>query len=280
MTIAKDEPSVRKADARSGQWVDITMKKVHKLLYMSDGDEKKYVLDYTHVELHYVEDQKKNLSVISLSDLTLNMDDLTLDTLNLKKTNPSVKSLLAAAANQPEAGPPDVLRNIMSQLAQNRAMMNTVNQLAQQMDGNQNLASMMAGMGGPGSGSGDMSSMVQQMMPFVSQSLNRGSSSSNLLQRQLSRKPTLHRRHSSVKNLNINERSSSDFRMNLENAAQKIVEQYPPTEIFSSIVETAALHNNVFDSGAFDELCMEEELAQDFIEMLKRDISRRLQGRR
>ncbi|GJQ97201.1 hypothetical protein Tco_0008340, partial [Tanacetum coccineum] len=50
--------------------------------------------------------------------------------------------------------------------------------------------------------------------------------------------------------------------MNLENAAQKIVEQYPPTEIFSSIVETAVLHNNVFDSGALDELCMEEELAQ------------------
>lgn len=50
--------------------------------------------------------------------------------------------------------------------------------------------------------------------------------------------------------------------MNLENATQKIVEQYPPIEIFSSIVETAALHNNIFDSGALDELCMEEELAQ------------------
>ena len=101
----------------------------------------------------------------------------------------------------------------MSQLAQNPAMMNTVNQLAQQMDGNQDLASMMAAMGGPGDGSGNMSSMVQQMMPFVSQALNPGSSSSNLLQRQPSRKPTLHRRHSSVKNLNVNERSSSDFRV-------------------------------------------------------------------
>ncbi|GJW04079.1 hypothetical protein Tco_1562935 [Tanacetum coccineum] len=56
MAIAEDETFVGKADARSGQWVDITMKKVHKLLSMTDGDERKHVLDYTHVDLHYVED--------------------------------------------------------------------------------------------------------------------------------------------------------------------------------------------------------------------------------
>ncbi|GKF74161.1 hypothetical protein Tco_0220493 [Tanacetum coccineum] len=61
MTIVEDEPSVGKVDARSGQWVEITMKKVHRLLSMTDGDERKHVLDYTHVDLHYVEDQKKNL---------------------------------------------------------------------------------------------------------------------------------------------------------------------------------------------------------------------------
>ncbi|GKC33174.1 hypothetical protein Tco_1040468, partial [Tanacetum coccineum] len=57
MEIAKDEPSVGKTDARSGQWVKITMKKVHRLLSMTDGEERKHVLDYTHVDLHYVEDQ-------------------------------------------------------------------------------------------------------------------------------------------------------------------------------------------------------------------------------
>ncbi|GJX42820.1 hypothetical protein Tco_0257810 [Tanacetum coccineum] len=56
-----DEPSVGKADARSGQWVDITLKKVHRVLSMTDGDERKHVLDYTHVDLHNVEDQRKNL---------------------------------------------------------------------------------------------------------------------------------------------------------------------------------------------------------------------------
>ncbi|GKB46201.1 hypothetical protein Tco_0896954 [Tanacetum coccineum] len=63
----EDEPSVGKADARSGQWVDITMKKVHRLLSMTDGDERKHVLDYTHVDLHYVEDQRKNLVVVKVS---------------------------------------------------------------------------------------------------------------------------------------------------------------------------------------------------------------------
>ncbi|GKE67700.1 hypothetical protein Tco_1521861 [Tanacetum coccineum] len=37
------------------------MKKVQRLLSMTDGDERKHVLEYTHVDLHYVEDQRKNL---------------------------------------------------------------------------------------------------------------------------------------------------------------------------------------------------------------------------
>ncbi|GKD76791.1 retrovirus-related pol polyprotein from transposon TNT 1-94, partial [Tanacetum coccineum] len=57
----EDEPSVGKAYARLGQWVDITMKKVHRLLSLTDGDERKHVLDYNHVDLHYVEDQRKKL---------------------------------------------------------------------------------------------------------------------------------------------------------------------------------------------------------------------------
>ncbi|GKC05126.1 hypothetical protein Tco_0996736 [Tanacetum coccineum] len=61
MAIADNEPSVGKVDARSSQWVVITMKKVHKLLSMTDHEERKHILDYTHVDLHYVEDQRNNL---------------------------------------------------------------------------------------------------------------------------------------------------------------------------------------------------------------------------
>ncbi|GJW76277.1 retrovirus-related pol polyprotein from transposon TNT 1-94 [Tanacetum coccineum] len=61
MAIVKDKPSVGKTNARSGKWVDITMKKVHRLLSMTDSDDRKHVLDYTHVDLIYVEDQRKNM---------------------------------------------------------------------------------------------------------------------------------------------------------------------------------------------------------------------------
>ncbi|GJT52774.1 hypothetical protein Tco_0978931 [Tanacetum coccineum] len=49
--IAEDEPTKGKADARSSQWVEINMKKVHRLMSMNDGDERKHVLDYTNVDL-------------------------------------------------------------------------------------------------------------------------------------------------------------------------------------------------------------------------------------
>ncbi|GKA95361.1 retrovirus-related pol polyprotein from transposon TNT 1-94 [Tanacetum coccineum] len=61
LMVVADEPSVRKVDARSGQWVEITMSKEQKLLSITNSDERKHVLDYTHVDLHYVEDQRKNL---------------------------------------------------------------------------------------------------------------------------------------------------------------------------------------------------------------------------
>ncbi|GKD10126.1 hypothetical protein Tco_1189811, partial [Tanacetum coccineum] len=61
VAIVENEPVVGKADARIGQCVEITMKKVKRLLSMTDGDERKHVLDYTNVDLYYVQDQRKNL---------------------------------------------------------------------------------------------------------------------------------------------------------------------------------------------------------------------------
>ncbi|KAK9072923.1 hypothetical protein SSX86_009359 [Deinandra increscens subsp. villosa] len=177
--------------------------------------------------------------------------------------NPALNNLLSGVANQSGAGSPDFFRNLMTQLAQNPEMMNTVNQVAQQMDGNQELSSMLAGVAFNSGNSSSNSNLSSS-----------SSSSSNKLQ-SVFRKGTLHRRF--VKSLNKSERPS-DFQMNLENAAQKIVEHYPPIEIFSSIVQTAAaLRNNVYDTNGINELCMEEELAQECNEMLKRDIFRRLQ---
>ncbi|GJQ89141.1 retrovirus-related pol polyprotein from transposon TNT 1-94 [Tanacetum coccineum] len=76
MAIAEDEPSMGKADARSGQWVDITMKKVHRLLSMTDSDDRKHILDYTYVDLIYAEDQRKNMvnkyNILKRQKLSLN----------------------------------------------------------------------------------------------------------------------------------------------------------------------------------------------------------------
>ncbi|GKE09679.1 hypothetical protein Tco_1413230, partial [Tanacetum coccineum] len=43
MAITKDDPVVGNADARFGLWVEITMKKVQRLLSMTDGDERKHI---------------------------------------------------------------------------------------------------------------------------------------------------------------------------------------------------------------------------------------------
>nr|GEW55680.1 hypothetical protein [Tanacetum cinerariifolium] len=61
MVVADKELPVRRADARLGQWVEITMQKAQKLLFLNDGDERKHVLDYTHMNLQYVKDQRKTL---------------------------------------------------------------------------------------------------------------------------------------------------------------------------------------------------------------------------
>nr|GEV06719.1 zinc finger, CCHC-type [Tanacetum cinerariifolium] len=89
MAIAEDEPSVGKADARSGQWVDITMKKIHRLLSMTDGDERKHVLDYTHVDLHYVEDQRKTW-LINLIHLNKKYPYISQNCLTLKTLCPLI----------------------------------------------------------------------------------------------------------------------------------------------------------------------------------------------
>nr|GEX22203.1 retrovirus-related Pol polyprotein from transposon TNT 1-94 [Tanacetum cinerariifolium] len=92
MAIAEDELPVGKEDARYGQWVDINMKKIHRLLSMTDNEERKHVLDYTHVDLQYVENQRNNLvnkfNALKL-DLALHKPELC----NLKNTTCSKVTL-------------------------------------------------------------------------------------------------------------------------------------------------------------------------------------------
>ncbi|GJR87455.1 retrovirus-related pol polyprotein from transposon TNT 1-94 [Tanacetum coccineum] len=62
MALADDENIVvGKESARNGEWVKISMRKVHTLLDMEDNDERKYFLDYLCIDLNYVEEQRNNL---------------------------------------------------------------------------------------------------------------------------------------------------------------------------------------------------------------------------
>ncbi|GKC73374.1 hypothetical protein Tco_1119257, partial [Tanacetum coccineum] len=64
MALADDESgAVGKEIARNGEWVKISMRKVHTLFEMEDNDERKSFLDYLGVDLNFVEEQRHNLMI-------------------------------------------------------------------------------------------------------------------------------------------------------------------------------------------------------------------------
>ncbi|XP_076912681.1 ubiquitin-like domain-containing protein CIP73 [Bidens hawaiensis] len=190
--------------------------------------------------------------------------------------SPALDGLLSGVAGQTGIGSPDMLRNMLGQLTQNPAMMNTVNQIAQQIDGNQDLSNMFSGMGGPRGGSGggggfDLSSMVQQMMPLVAQAFGGGGPGSGSGSNMFQPPPTVNRE---LQSTTVND-ISSDSQVNLQDLVEKIEQQESPEVVFSSVVEAAAQLNDDNADGITD-ICIDEEgLAHEFMEMLKRDVSRR-----
>ncbi|KAK3001189.1 hypothetical protein RJ639_021894 [Escallonia herrerae] len=182
---------------------------------------------------------------------------------------PALNGLLAGVSQQTGVGSPDALRNMLGQLTQSPVMMNTVNQIAQQMEG-QDLGNMFSGRGG----GIDLSRMVQQMMPIVSQAFGGISNFPGQVPAVEREPPTL-----------INERRPSrderpqdqNSQIDLQQVAQRIEHQDPPEEVFRSVVESAInLYNGSDAEGLVDELCTEEGLASEFVELLGRDISERL----
>ncbi|GJT70265.1 hypothetical protein Tco_1029551 [Tanacetum coccineum] len=111
MSIAEDEPFVGKANARSGQWVDITMKKTCSKVTLNQLLSEKIPSNNvkalggreSNCETQEPLPPLPKLigaaptgtldSLISLSDLTLSMADLTLDTSVPKKTKPTFEEL-------------------------------------------------------------------------------------------------------------------------------------------------------------------------------------------
>ncbi|GJZ14961.1 ribonuclease H-like domain-containing protein [Tanacetum coccineum] len=62
MALANDENVVvGKESARNGEWVKISIRKVHTLLEMEDNDERNFFINYLCIDLNYVEEQRNNL---------------------------------------------------------------------------------------------------------------------------------------------------------------------------------------------------------------------------
>ncbi|GKB23208.1 retrovirus-related pol polyprotein from transposon TNT 1-94 [Tanacetum coccineum] len=62
MALANEERVyVGKESASNGEWVKISILKVHTLLEMEDNDNRKSFLDYLCIDLNYVEEQRNNL---------------------------------------------------------------------------------------------------------------------------------------------------------------------------------------------------------------------------
>lgn len=182
---------------------------------------------------------------------------------------PALDGLLAGVSQQTGAGTPDMLRNMLQQFTENPAMRNTVNQIAQQVD-NRDIGSMFSGLdGGPGGGI-DLSRMMQQMMPIVSRALGGISSVSELTPPT---EPVLSESRSRRGMTGTND----DPQINLQEVVQRVTNDGSSQEVFQSLVDGAV--NLLGDGSAVEnlvnELQGEEGLAQEFMEMLQRDVSRR-----
>ncbi|XP_017247460.1 ubiquitin-like domain-containing protein CIP73 isoform X2 [Daucus carota subsp. sativus] len=222
------------------------------------------------------------IPTVPMEGLVAGDQDDTANVMSQVLSSPAMDGLLAGVSRQTGVGSPDVLRNMLGQLTQNPAMMNTVNQIAQQMEG-QDLGSMFGGVGGSRSGGIDLSRMFQQMMPIVSQALGGGSAfpqpapfpqPTPAVEREA--QPT----NSGTRLSRDEKHSDQSSQIDLQQVVQGLEHENPPEEVLRSVAESV-LSSSDYGSGAeglVNELCAEDGLASEFMEMLLHDLSQRVQN--
>ncbi|KAI3994582.1 hypothetical protein MKX01_028326 [Papaver californicum] len=193
--------------------------------------------------------------------------------------SPALNGLLAGVSEQAGMGSPDGLRGMLDQFTRSPSMMNMINQVGQQIGGGQDLGGMFSGMGSGQGGGLDLSSMVQQMMPIVTQALSRGAPFP-----EPSREVGLQPQEQSMETGTVRESENSwNTQIDLQQTAERIERHDPPADVFRSVVENTALlygKGNSSEEELVDDICSNEDLADEFMEMLSRDVRRRLDDSR
>ncbi|XP_020532313.1 large proline-rich protein BAG6 isoform X2 [Amborella trichopoda] len=184
--------------------------------------------------------------------------------------SPAMENLLSRFSDQAGGVPVASLSNALEQLSQSPPMRNALNRIVQQVeDSSPDLTSMLSGLG---SGRGmDLSGIFNQMMPVVAQALSKGSAQpvpSEGVDRELQ---TLsgELRNSATKS----GQGSQISQVDLQQVVDKIERLDAAGDVFQTMVENTC-HLSGLEIGPED-LFNEEGLAQEFMEMLYREIRRR-----
>ncbi|XP_019453374.1 PREDICTED: large proline-rich protein BAG6-like isoform X2 [Lupinus angustifolius] len=179
--------------------------------------------------------------------------------------SPAISGLLSGVSQQTGVDSPDGLRNMLEQFTQNPQMMNTVNQIAEQV-GSEDIGNMFAGMERGQGGGIDLSRMFQQMMPIVSRVLGGGTPPSLFSAAESQPQAPYRDYHQSLQ-------------LDLQPVVQRIEHVSPPTDVFRAVAENA-VHlsgNGRASNDLLDELCSNERLACEYVEMLRNDVKQRFE---
>ncbi|GAB2300430.1 hypothetical protein Dimus_034473 [Dionaea muscipula] len=175
--------------------------------------------------------------------------------------SPAFNGIFSALAAR-TGGSVDDLRNGLHSFTQNPNAMNTVSQIAQELRSD-DLQPMV-------------SRLFQQMMPIVSQALGRNSGDDEMMLNP-----------GTTESLNVSGRTRTEDRsfdqssqVDIRLAVQQFMQRSSPQDVFRAVVQNAArLYLNGEDHEELvNDLCSDDDLANEFMEILHRDLRNRLQG--
>ncbi|KAF7082032.1 hypothetical protein CFC21_085915 [Triticum aestivum] len=174
--------------------------------------------------------------------------------------NPMFSNLMSNVAAQTGMDSPADVRNIMEDLTQNRAVMDTLSSMVQNVDVPQR----------GGQGGFDLSSMMQQMMPVVSQVLGGASprrAGTDVQPRQNDREVS-------------GAAGGRSSQMDLQEACQRIEQRDAPEDIFGAVLETAAqaYGNDESIEVMLEELASDPELADEYMKLLLEQVGERVES--